>query len=45
MLPPDVLGEFASTFKEWHYFIGGVSLGFLLGWVGHAVSHAVLYGG
>lgn len=25
--------QFASTFKEWHYFVGGASLGFVLGWL------------
>lgn len=23
--------QFASTFKEWHYFVGGGALGFLVG--------------
>ena len=27
------LSEFVSTFKEWHYFVGGFSLGFVVGWV------------
>lgn len=27
------VAEFASTYKEWHYLIGGVSIGYLFGWV------------
>ncbi len=26
-----LLEQFASTFREWHYFVGGLALGFLLG--------------
>lgn len=29
----DLLGEFVSTFKEWHYFAVGLSLGFTGGYV------------
>jgi len=25
------LREFASTFREWHYLIGGLALGFIIG--------------
>ena len=31
--PKRALGEFASTFKEWHYFVGGASLGFVAGFL------------
>lgn len=24
-------GGFLSTFKEWHYFIGGAAIGFIVG--------------
>ncbi|WP_324757064.1 hypothetical protein [Haloarcula montana] len=30
-LPDDVVDEFASTFKEWHYLIGGAAVGFVAG--------------
>lgn len=29
----DLLGEFVSTFKEWHYFAVGLSIGFAGGYV------------
>ena len=29
--PRRLLDQFASTFKEWHYLIGGGAAGFLLG--------------
>lgn len=28
-----LLEEFLSTFKEWHYFVVGLSLGFVAGYV------------
>ena len=28
--PPGAFGEFASTFKEWHYLVGGLAVGALL---------------
>lgn len=31
MMPNGAVHEFANTFKEWHYFIGGFALGFVLG--------------
>jgi len=30
-LPDGAFGEFASTFKEWHYFAGGAAIGFIAG--------------
>lgn len=34
MPPDDVLDEFASTWKEWHYLAGGFALGVVVGtWV------------
>ncbi|MFC6975804.1 hypothetical protein ACFQL1_15830 [Halomicroarcula sp. GCM10025709] len=30
-LPDGAVGEFASTFKEWHYLIGGFCVGVLVG--------------
>ena len=36
MPPEGLLSTFASTFKEWHYLIGGACAGFVLGWVMHA---------
>ena len=36
MLPDGLLSTFASTFKEWHYLVGGACVGFVLGWVFHA---------
>lgn len=27
------LDEFVSTFKEWHYFVGGGAVGFVVGFV------------
>jgi hypothetical protein len=44
MLPNGLLDQFANTFREWHYFIGGFSLGAILGWVGHAMLHALTHG-
>lgn len=41
--PPDLLGEFVSTFKEWHYFVGGGCIGFLLGWLAHVILHRAVY--
>jgi hypothetical protein len=35
-LPDGMLSTFASTFKEWHYLVGGACAGFVLGWVLHA---------
>jgi len=32
-MPSEMLEQFVSTFKEWHYFIGGGSLGFVVGLV------------
>lgn len=29
-LPDDMWGEFASTFKEWHYLVGGVAVGVII---------------
>ena len=26
MLPDDATEEFANTFKEWHYFVGGAAV-------------------
>ena len=26
MLPDDATDEFASTFREWHYFVGGAAI-------------------
>lgn len=26
-----MLKEFVSTFEEWHYFIGGIAIGYILG--------------
>ena len=26
-----LVAEFANTFQEWHYFVGGIALGFLVG--------------
>ena len=26
MLPDDATDEFANTFKEWHYFVGGAAI-------------------
>jgi hypothetical protein len=26
-----LLSQFLSTFQEWHYFVGGLAVGFLLG--------------
>lgn len=35
MMPDDARGQFASTFKEWHYLIGGAAAGFIVGlWAG-----------
>jgi len=28
-----LIGEFVSTFKEWHYLVVGLSLGALVGYV------------
>ena len=30
-LPDGMLDQFANTFREWHYFVGGFAIGFLLG--------------
>ncbi|MFC6973637.1 hypothetical protein ACFQL1_01495 [Halomicroarcula sp. GCM10025709] len=30
-LPDGAVGEFANAYDEWHYLVGGVALGFLLG--------------
>lgn len=37
MLPADAPEEFVNAWDEWHYFVGGASLGFVLGWVCGAV--------
>jgi len=29
--PRAVAQQFASTYQEWHYFVGGVAIGFLFG--------------
>jgi flagellar biogenesis protein FliO len=29
--PDELSEEFASTFQEWHYLVGGGAVGFLLG--------------
>lgn len=31
LTPRAVAQQFASTYQEWHYFMGGVAIGFLLG--------------
>ncbi len=31
-----LVDQFASTFREWHYLVGGACAGFVLGWVMHA---------
>jgi len=31
MPPRNALEEFASTYKEWHYLVGGFAVGFLAG--------------
>lgn len=28
-----LISEFASTFKEWHYFVGGGAIGFVTGFI------------
>lgn len=33
----DLLGEFVSTFREWHYFAVGLALGFASGYVSRDV--------
>lgn len=40
MLPDRLFDEFASTFKEWHYMVGGLCVGFVLGWVVNALFRA-----
>jgi len=30
-LPEDALTQFASTFREWHYLLGGFAAGVLVG--------------
>lgn len=30
-LPDGVVSQFANTFKEWHYFVGGFAIGVLAG--------------
>lgn len=37
MPPKDVMGEFANTYEEWHYLVGGVCMGYVAGWVSHSV--------
>lgn len=36
--------EFASTFREWHYLVGGLSVGFVAGWLAHVALHRAAYG-
>jgi len=31
--PTAALKQFTSTFKEWHYLVGGLSGGFVVGWI------------
>lgn len=31
MPPEDPLDEFANTYREWHYFVGGFAIGYLFG--------------
>lgn len=31
--PARALREFVSTFKEWHYWVGGIAKGFVAGWI------------
>jgi hypothetical protein len=31
MPPRDALAEFANTYQEWHYLVGGAAIGFLAG--------------
>lgn len=31
MLPDNALKQFANTFKEWHYLVSGLAIGFLAG--------------
>jgi hypothetical protein len=42
MPPDDALAEFASTYREWHYFVGGVSIGVVAG-IALALWWAVAY--
>lgn len=32
----DVLSELLSTYVEWHYFVVGLAIGFVAGWVAKA---------
>lgn len=31
MIPDDAADEFANTWREWHYFVGGFAVGWTLG--------------
>jgi len=31
LTPRAMVGTFVDTVREWHYFVGGLALGFLLG--------------
>lgn len=42
MIPDGALDQFNNTFKEWHYFVGGFSIGFTIG-VGYGLSWALAY--
>lgn len=35
--PHQMIAEFASTYKEWHYIVSCLSAGFVGGWVAHSV--------
>ena len=41
-LPDGAVDEFANTFKEWHYFVGGFALGFVAGVVFGSVLASIL---
>lgn len=41
MAPENAIEQFANTYKEWHYLVGGFSMGFLVGTVLMAVYEYV----
>jgi uncharacterized membrane-anchored protein YhcB (DUF1043 family) len=46
MPPEDAVDEFANTFKEWHYLVAGLCVGFVAGWLAAAeYLRGTLHGG
>lgn len=36
----ELVAQFASTFREWHYLVGGACAGFVAGFLfGHYIQH------